>query len=365
MKKYIILILMSWILGETISTQAATCTASSSGDWNSVATWDCGDVPGPDDDVIIAGNNTVITLNTASNLTVNSLTINSSSGGNNVGFTGTGSLTITTDANFFNKGTMTIGADFTVFIGGNINYSNNGNGIINGTGGLSVTGCLSKNSGNAQLSFISSDLTFCIEGSGGCPSQDLSGEGNNGCSLLPITLIYFRAALNENQVDLMWATASEENNDFFTVEKSLDGINYTKIGEVLGAGESQHLEQYSLIDGGELASITYYRLKQTDYDGTFSYSKVIQVYKENVGGYANVFPNPTASNTFKVDGFNVEQLVVDVYTLSGKQIPISTHVNHFSWGVEGEYVLSNHVAGLVVVVVQTEKGVFKEKLLVK
>ena len=122
-------------------------------------------------------------------------------------------------------------------------------------------------------------------------------------NVLPIELLSFTAALNNRStVDLHWQTASETNNDFFTVEKSVDGKVFEKLGEVRGQGNSSTLSDYYLEDANPFSRITYYRLKQTDYDGKFTYSDVVAVKKHSTTGIA-IFPNPAQEFIFvKIDG---------------------------------------------------------------
>ena len=90
---------------------------------------------------------------------------------------------------------------------------------------------------------------------------------------LPIELLSNEVNCIDNNVVVSWSTASETNNNFFTIEKSTDGINFISIGTVLGAGTSTSVLNYSFIDFNPNAGLAYYRLKQTDYDGmseTFS-----------------------------------------------------------------------------------------------
>ena len=90
---------------------------------------------------------------------------------------------------------------------------------------------------------------------------------------LPIELLSNKVNCIDNNVVVSWSTASETNNNFFTIEKSTDGINFISIGTVLGAGTSTSVLNYSFIDFNSYSGIAYYRLKQTDYDGmseTFS-----------------------------------------------------------------------------------------------
>jgi hypothetical protein len=96
--------------------------------------------------------------------------------------------------------------------------------------------------------------------------------------LLPIELLEFDAkAIHNAQVKCYWTTASEINNDYFTVEKSKDGINFESIADVDGAGNSNALLNYHHIDKNPFSGLSYYRLKQTDFNGDFSYSKKVPV----------------------------------------------------------------------------------------
>ena len=91
-------------------------------------------------------------------------------------------------------------------------------------------------------------------------------------SPLPIELLSFEAICNNNSVNLLWSTASEKNNDYFTIERSSDGITFQTVLTVKGAGNSNQVINYSAIDEKPIDGIAYYRLKQTDYDGKFEYS---------------------------------------------------------------------------------------------
>lgn len=99
--------------------------------------------------------------------------------------------------------------------------------------------------------------------------------GSMDCQILPINLLIFNAkVIDNNKVRLDWVTASEENNDYFTVLKSTDAVLYKPIGQIKGAGNSNDYRYYEFVDEEPIMQQTYYRLKQTDYDGNFSYSDV-------------------------------------------------------------------------------------------
>jgi hypothetical protein len=109
---------------------------------------------------------------------------------------------------------------------------------------------------------------------------------------LPVELLSFHANAEESQVNLDWATATEINNDYFTVERSLDLENWEEVVKMPGAGTTQLSNSYFSIDPDPYTGVSYYRLKQTDYDGEFSHSNHVAVeFKEN--NYS-VYPNPAA-----------------------------------------------------------------------
>jgi hypothetical protein len=104
------------------------------------------------------------------------------------------------------------------------------------------------------------------------------GKGN---ATLPITLISFDAKLSGDKIKLSWVTGNEINNDFFTVERSKDGKDFETIIRKSGAGNSTATLHYSAMDEKPFSGINYYRLKQTDYDGKFTYSEIKKVKFEN------------------------------------------------------------------------------------
>ena len=113
-------------------------------------------------------------------------------------------------------------------------------------------------------------------------------------SPLPIELLFFNAKLNHrNEVDLNWITASETNNDYFTLEKSKDGFNFIPFATISGAGTSSKTLHYNAKDSNPYFGISYYRLMQTDFNGHFSYSDLapINIDQKNNSGF-EIFPNP-------------------------------------------------------------------------
>lgn len=96
-------------------------------------------------------------------------------------------------------------------------------------------------------------------------------------SPLPVELLTFTAQSWNDFVSLMWATATETNNDFFTIQRSHDGLTFHDIGRVKGRGFSSRIARYTFEDVAPVSGISYYRLKQTDYDGKWEYVGLLSI----------------------------------------------------------------------------------------
>jgi hypothetical protein len=111
-------------------------------------------------------------------------------------------------------------------------------------------------------------------------------------SPLPIELLSFNATQNKNAVDITWQTSTETNNHYFTIEKSKDGYEFEEIGKVDGAGNSNTVLNYALTDENPYPGISFYRLKQTDFNGEFSYSEIVAVRLTDSKYSVLTYPNP-------------------------------------------------------------------------
>lgn len=156
----------------------------------------------------------------------------------------------------------------------------------------------------------------------GIPSQTI----NCNQSVLPIELLSFSASITDNhKVKLNWQTASEINNDYFTIERSTNGFDWEEIKKIDGSGNSSYLLNYSEIDYTPYNGISYYRLKQTDFDGKFEYSEISSV---NVNDETNfhIFPNP-ANNQITILAANSEFEEITIYNSLGQNVTILTQQN--------------------------------------
>ncbi|MEQ8303422.1 MAG: T9SS type A sorting domain-containing protein [Cyclobacteriaceae bacterium] len=117
---------------------------------------------------------------------------------------------------------------------------------------------------------------------------------------LPVELIAFSAVPSRREIVIEWTTASELNNDFFTVQRSLDAEEWQAVLKVIGAGTLATPKSYQAVDLQPYHGDSYYRLMQTDYDGTVSFSNIERVYFEGIPSLA-VHPNPS-SGVFVLNG---------------------------------------------------------------
>lgn len=132
-------------------------------------------------------------------------------------------------------------------------------------------------------------------------------NAKGGSNTLPIELSSFGAKPDNGFINITWSTLSETNNDFFTVEKSKDAINFEPVVLVNGAGNSNELLQYSAKDYEPFQGILYYRLKQTDFDGTFTFSDIVPVFISNDQLFSLfIYPNP-ANDIININLSNIIQ----------------------------------------------------------
>lgn len=118
---------------------------------------------------------------------------------------------------------------------------------------------------------------------------------------LPITLLDFNALLVGDEVELTWLTSAQLNNDYFTLEKSTDAETFIPFSQIEGAGTNNIELDYTEYDYKVNDGITYYRLKQTDFNGEYTYSDVVTVTKNSSQNEFKVYPNPTTSNNIHLN----------------------------------------------------------------
>lgn len=146
------------------------------------------------------------------------------------------------------------------------------------------------------------------------------------CSPMPIELTSFEAKAVNNSVELNWRTATELNNDFFTLERSRDGIEFETVSVVNGAGNSTRSIDYSETDISPYSGTSYYRLKQSNFDKTYTYSEIRSVKMEEKRVRLNFYPNPVQGDLYVTSEQDVNADVISILDSRGAEISV-TKVN--------------------------------------
>ena len=227
---------------------------------------------------------------------------------------------------------------------------------------LGQLACAKFSTGMTTLSLIVSGLVI---GTWNYVSVDnLQGkEGTftlrfNGFNPLPIELASFKAKANNESVLVDWKTASELNNDYFTVERSQDGRVFTPIERIPGAGNTTETKSYQYEDKNPLDGTSYYRLRQTDYDGTTKSFEPVSVKFESTIEQLEIRsfgPNPFSDGiTLEVYSPTSGDLTIEIYSLSGNLV----HTGSMSaWsGVNTLRIssLDNLTPGMYILVIRKE-----------
>ncbi len=190
---------------------------------------------------------------------------------------------------------------------------------------------------------------------------------DNASSPLPIELTAFNAALSLNGVLLSWSTASELNNDFFTIERSTDGEVFEEVSVVKGKGTSHLANSYTSLDEVPLSGISYYRLKQTDFDKKFTYSKLQIIDNPNGVAQLKLYPNPVVNNQLNVEIISMppnQEVALNILTLQGFMIHQSTYVANMNGSLKKLITTNSLPPGVYIVVISSSKNSWRKKIII-
>jgi hypothetical protein len=183
----------------------------------------------------------------------------------------------------------------------------------------------------------------------------------NAANPLPIELLYFDAQPNGKVVNLHWATATEQNNDYFSIERSGDGLKFDEILRTPGAGNSTERKDYSEVDTRPLSGLSYYRLRQTDFNGESTVSPVVAVRMEGEDKDIKVFPNPADDFFFVETSADPSTLRIRLLNHIGQTVPLAPQVQagRLAYNVNGL------PAGVYYIEVQQDTGTQSRKVIVR
>lgn len=158
------------------------------------------------------------------------------------------------------------------------------------------------------------------------------GRASTTGNPLPIQLVSFTATPDDQVVHLNWVTEVEIENDYFTIERSTDGVNYIKIGDVDGAGNSSVTHEYSLIDANPENGEIYYRLRQTDFNGEYTYSPLVSatVNGRKPQTVITVYPNPVSHHegvSIRMEHVLNDAASVELFDMGTGKLLYQTQIN--------------------------------------
>lgn len=333
MNKYIsvVILVLSLLLSKhTYATVIVSNLSGGTGLWSASSTWDLGVVPGCYDTIhIVAGDH--VNLTTTVNLNACSPVY--------------------------------------LLIEGRLHFPNNGKNLLlpcDSYVDIPLGGSITA-PGNDNSNKIAICGTFVWASN----EPDINGPASFGVAPLPISLLSFEANINEDKVELKWVTASEINNDYFTIERSRDAKKWEELVTVEGAGSSTQLIEYFETDNEPQEGLSYYRLKQTDINGDFEYFNIVPVrYKKNNSGEAaiSLFPNPVSpGETVQLRFENIydSELIVVLRDVKGQEYYSKVVVNIEDGTLVGVPIDNSIPKGVYLVTASSENQMYSQKLIIK
>jgi hypothetical protein len=178
-------------------------------------------------------------------------------------------------------------------------------------------------------------------------------------------LLSFTATAVKDHVNLKWVTASEINNDYFTLERSKTGDSFEKLFNVPGAGNSNYVRYYSEEDKKPLKDLSYYRLKQTDYNGASSYSGIVAVFfgDDAESGIINYYVDDHNNLQVIFQSATDDLITLSVYDIKGMFVgalkeKCTKGLNNLMMDV------SHYAAGIYLLKLNCSSSVFTNKFLI-
>lgn len=188
---------------------------------------------------------------------------------------------------------------------------------------------------------------------------------NKAATPLPVTLLSFNAIPNGDWVNVYWVTASESNNDYFMVQRSKNNLHFEDLQQVDGAGNSVTIRKYSAIDYEPFSDVSYYRLKQVDFNGAYHYSNIVSVNFNSEKGL-NVYPT-VSSGAFEVSftGAKNKELMLSVRNLLGQTFYSKGFIVDDNLFVQSIDLSEKLTPGVYLVSVLSGQEVFSKKIVIQ
>jgi len=367
LSSFLLIISINLSLGQEVST--------GTGQWDSNASWVDNTAPdftiNENVDYIINGYITIGTTTVGQDLSFTNT-------GQNEDFTISDTLVVFGNVNHANKGhniviesnaIFIVFGDFTAdnkiqiasggkfIVTGDLSFSNSPQDDYSGSGDLYVFG---TTTGNADADAVDQDETAFNNNEDPALVDFVNNRGTNGP--LPIELALFELKSSDDRVEINWVTTTEENNDFFSLQRSKDGLNYEAIAKIKGAGNSTDVLTYEFVDENPLFGTSYYRLVQTDLDGTSETFNAKSIYRSNVKELV-VQPNPVQRGgklTVYTGAEEGEVVELSIFSASGTKL-----INRTVESISEVEIGAGLEPGLYIVKVQSGANQHVKRLLIK
>lgn len=270
---------------------------------------------------------------------------------NNSSFSGSADFDIQNNGDFTVENSMTVTGGANGVIDGSLNVIDS---LINDRA-LEGTETVTAGTYDGTGTIFGTGMTALTGGE--TYQQNVDGTAAEPVGSLPILLGRFEATPRSGKVIIYWQTETELNNDYFTIERSLDGKSFYPIKNIKGAGTTSEPKNYTYEDTDPIQGLSYYRLKQTDYDGqseTFNPASVALLEDDNV----KVGPNPATNHVNIVFGQNLGTGKVRVVNMMGAEV-YTQNISESTTTID----LSNLPSGKYMVVISAESRMITKKII--
>ena len=278
------------------------------------------------------------------------------------------------DLTFYNGSYVTVYPGGQIIVLNNLtNMNNSDNVTIDGS--ISVTGTFQNGNGgditgNGSITagtFTGVGTTFGYE-NGTIPPGTTVSTGS-----LPIELVSFSANTEKGNVTIKWSTSSETNNDYFSIERSTNAIEFEVIDKIMGKGNSNTTNNYSYTDDNPLHGISYYRIRQTDFDGKNTVSEIISIDNSSIESIPlsfEIFPNPisqTENTNIRISDYEPEsEVLVVLRNLLGQELYSKVIMTDFSGNSITAIDIENRLpAGTYLIIGTSVNQTFNKYLIIK
>jgi hypothetical protein len=139
-----------------------------------------------------------------------------------------------------------------------------------------------------------------------------------------VTLVSFTAFLNGGKVDLKWETATETQNDYFTILRSKEGMQWESLEKIPGKGNSGSTSYYETFDKNPLNGKSFYKLENTDFDGHVYFSPVVMVNDGSVADQVSIYPNPASANV-NISFSGTQIYTIKIFNSAGQLMKVVTN----------------------------------------